>query len=268
MRAAGDVDIENKMGSALERLTISLLEQFGIRPSIINGRYTGYPKDQGPEVDLAIETVDRILLIECTKKPLTNDARRGATLSALRDIEGSFLKLVQQLAGHEAELRTKGEIRFVGGEVLELKGRAIEKIGISLFDHGSLQNRDFTIAFIEAMAGAQISIDVPEGQDVAKAFNKRLYKLDKNLKLITESPGAADRELFNFAMSTWWLSIDQLHYLLKKGNGDLWGSLNDVRHLTTRSGDLVYELKRSLTLNEVGNAMLNMARQTGGRAMI
>lgn len=268
MRAEGDVDIENKMGSALERLTISLLEQYGIRPTIINGRYTGYPKDQGPEIDLATETDDRIFLIECTKKPLTNDARRGATLSALRDIEGSFLKLVQQLAGHEAELRTKGAIRFVGGEVLELKGRAIEKIGVSLFDHGSLQNRDFTIAFIEAMAGAQISIDASEGQDVAKSFNKRLYKLDKNLKIITELPGATDRALFNFAMSTWWLSVDQLHYLLKKGGGDLWDSLNAVRHLTTRSGDLVYELKRSLTLNEVGNAMLNMARQTGGRAMV
>ena len=59
-------------------------------------------------------------------------------------------------------------------------------------------------------------------------------------------------------MSTWWLSVDQLAYVLIKGDGDLWRGLRGIRHLTARSGDFVYEMKRSLDLNDAGKAMLDV----------
>jgi hypothetical protein len=184
-------------------------------------------------------------------------------------LDGSFLKLSQQLARHEAELRSKGTIHFTDGKVLELKGRPIEKIGINLFDHGSLQNRDFTIALIEVMAGARISADAPEAQAVVESINKRLDKMTRSLvKIAQTQPTIGNRAIFHFAMSTWWLSIDQLQYLLMKGKGDLWSGVHRIRHLTARSGDLVYELRRSLHLNEVGRAMLEASQQMDSRAMI
>lgn len=69
-------------------------------------------------------------------------------------------------------------------------------------------------------------------------------------------------------MSTWWLSLDQLAYLLLKGNGDLWEGLRDIRHLATRSGDLVYDVKGSRMLNEVGKTMLEVAQSNESRAMV
>jgi hypothetical protein len=153
--------------------------------------------------------------------------------------------------------------------VLELRGRPVEKIGINLFDHGSLQNRDFTIALIEVMAGSRISADAPEAQDVVRSINERLEKMTRSLvEIMAKQPGKGDRALFHFAMSTWWLSIDQFQYLLMKGNGDLWSSLNRIRHLTARSGDLVYELQRSLNLNDFGRAMLEVSQRMDNRSMI
>jgi hypothetical protein len=112
MREGGDVEIHKKMGKALERVTVKVLAEFGLHPTIFNGEYAGKWKGGPPEVDIALETDERIFLIECTKKPLTTAARGGSTISALQDLDGSFLKLLQQLARHEAELRTKGAISF------------------------------------------------------------------------------------------------------------------------------------------------------------
>jgi hypothetical protein len=269
MRSGSDRDLENKMGKALEQVVIKLLAQFSIYPTIVNGWYATDPKGTLKEVDIAIETDERIFLLECTKKPLTTAARGGSTLAALQDLDGSFLKLTQQLAYHESQLRSKGAIRFTDGKILEMKGRPIEKIGVNLFDHGSLQNRDFTMALIEVMAGSRIRADASEGEEIMESINKCLDKLTLSLKsIVAAQPAVGDRAVFHFAMSTWWLSIDQLLYLLVKGNGDMWSALARIRHLTARSGDLVYELKRSLNLNEVGQAMLQASQQMDNRAMI
>jgi hypothetical protein len=268
MRDDGDPDIENKVGCALEILTNKALQSSGIQPVVSNGFYADGAGGL-LEVDIAVETPERIFLIECTKKPLTSAARGGNTLSAMRDLEGSFLKLVQQLARHESELRGKGAIRFTDGTILPLRGRAVEKIGINLFDHGSLQSRDFTIALLEVVSGASMSTDSVEAAGTVEAINRRLGKLNASLNAIKAThPDGLENGAFRFAMSTWWLSVDQLRYVLLKGQGDLWTGLNRIRHLTARSGDLVYEIKRSLELNEIGRAMLEVCSRMDSRAMI
>jgi hypothetical protein len=85
MRDGPDVNIGNNMGDALERVTVKVLAQFDLHPTIINGFYAGGSKGGAPEVDIAVETDERIFLIECTKKPLTTAARGGSTISALQD---------------------------------------------------------------------------------------------------------------------------------------------------------------------------------------
>ena len=255
MRKESDPNIENKVGSALELATLKSLEASNIKPKIVNGSYHGDAKGTVLEADIVVETDDRIFLIECTKKFLTSAARRGNTLATMQDLEGSFLKLVQQLAGHEARLRRDGEIRFNDGKVLELRHRAIEKIGINLFDHGSLQNRDFTIALVELIAGGKMDSASPAADAAVAAVNRRLDRIDVSLRRIVAAQGGdRDRALHKFAMSTWWLSLDQLRYITIKGEGDLWRGLSYIRNVTARSGDLVYEVKRSLSLNEGGLA--------------
>ncbi|MEE1656739.1 hypothetical protein VB618_11065 [Microvirga sp. CF3062] len=268
MRDEADDDLENRMGRALERLTAKTLEKFGASPTIVNGIYDGEKRSEHFEVDIAVETPDRIFLIECTKKPLTTAARGGSTLHVLNDLEGSFLKLLQQVARHEAVLRTKGEIVFRDGQVLRLNGRPVEKICVSLFDHGSLQDRSFTISLIERLAGTQLSADHPNAASSIIRMNKRLKRLNASLNsIIDASSDAPDRALFRFAMSTWWLSIDQLYYLCHKGDG-LWNGLERVRHLTSRSGDLIYEVRRVSNLNQVGQALFEVTRSMDSRAML
>ena len=123
--------------------------------TVVGEEYPGHRKGEVGEADIVLETEERIFLIECKKKPLTTAARGGSTLAALRDLDGSFFKLVQQLSGHEARLRGQGAITFASGTKVELRGRQVEKIGVGLFDHGSLQDRDFTIALDQSPSGGE-----------------------------------------------------------------------------------------------------------------
>ncbi|OXT01648.1 hypothetical protein B7H23_01360 [Notoacmeibacter marinus] len=268
MRQQGDAELGNKYGVALERTTEAILRHFGMEPTFRNAGYAGSSRGQTFEVDLVYETPERIFLVECTKKPLTAPARGGHTMAIINDLEASFLKLVQQLAHHEARLRSDGRIDFDDGRSLLLGGRKIEKIGISLFDHGSLQDRNMTMSLINLLAGSQMTTDHPEFDAITERTNRRLEKLAGSIReIIGVDEKKAERAFFSFAMSTWWLSIDQLFYLCAKGGG-LWQGLLKPRHLTNRSGDLIAEIRRFETLNPVAQALLDNAQKMDNRALL
>ncbi|MBL4731346.1 MAG: hypothetical protein JKY82_01915 [Rhizobiaceae bacterium] len=268
MRNAEVPDLENKMGKALERLTKVVFEKAGFAVCVTGETYHNDVMEKNLEVDLVIETKDRIFLVECTKKSLTNRARAGHTLDGLRDLGESFVKLTQQLSQHEAHIRVGGKIQFNNGQTINLAGRSIEKVAINLFDHGSLQNRDMTMGFIEALAGAHMQSDDLSSKKIILKFNQRLANLSEALVAIVNThPDGPDRGLFRFAMSSWWLSIDQLQYLALK-EGDLWKSMQRVRHMTAKSGDLVYELRRVMNMNEVGNAIFEKCKEMDNRGVL
>jgi hypothetical protein len=261
MRKAKVKDLENKMGQALEYLTGKVFKSAGMEPGIVGGEYNNVVMRKDLEVDLIIETEDRIFLVECTKKPLTNRARGGHTLDGLRDLGASFVKLTQQLAQHEAHLRKVGSITFENQRSLHLNGRSVEKIGISLFDHGSLQNRDMTQNFVKALVNAQMHSDKSDAQKTLKTFNRRLLAINAAIsEIISHQPDGEATGLSRFAMSTWWLSIDQLQYLALQPEG-IWGSMARIRHMTAKSGDIVYELHRSSKLNDLSATLFDNARK-------
>lgn len=265
MRAGGDDKLPSKMGKALELVTVGSLSRFGLAPTIVNRKYAR-SKGETLELDMVVETDERIFLIECTKKPLTSPARAGSILAALEDLESSFLKLSQQLSIHEAAIREKGRIDFLDGSSLELKDRQIEKIGISLFDHGSLQSRNFTIALLRRLAGAEVRSNEVEAQEVMDKINARLRKINSSLSAIAVArPDLGDHTAQYFAQSMWWLSIDQLNYLMQKADGDLWAGLKSIRHLADLSGDFVFELKRGRELSKEQQKILEKVGQSNGR---
>lgn len=261
-------DLENRMGRALERLTAAVLQNAGYEIAVRNGKYANPNGGNDLEIDLAVETADRVFLFECKKKALTNAARRGETLAALRDLEQSFLYLVQQLAQHEAALRSQEKLIFRDGSVLSLKGRPVEKFCISLFDHGSLQHRDMTMAMLELFIGKRLTIDDPSASDLEKVINHRLDRIDRSLRTILDAQSGKDAHLVHaFAMSTWWLSVDQLQYAILRG-GNLWSGIERVRHLTRRSGDLIYDMLTTVTLNEVGEALFDLNKRMDNRSLL
>ncbi|WP_068315521.1 NERD domain-containing protein [Polycladidibacter hongkongensis] len=268
MRESNIPRLENKMGAALEHVTASALRDSGSPVSVVNGCYPNPDGGTDLEIDIAVETEERIFLFECKKKVLTNKSRQGDALSALADLDGSFLHFTMQLARHEAALRTQETLHFRNGQKLSLSGRSIEKIGISLFDHGSMQHRDMVISLLELFIGRQLTIDDPKAQKLCSSFNSKLDGLSVSLRKIIDAQSGKDADLiFSFAMSTWWLSIDQLKYAMLKGKG-LWVGLERVRHLTQRSGDLIYDICTLNNLNEVGEAMLEVSKQMDNRSLI
>lgn len=189
-------------------------------------------------------------------------------LAGLTDIDFSFLKFTRQLARHEAALRSQGKIEFRSGETLSVNGRLIEKFGISLFDHGSLQHRDITIALLNLLIGRRLSIDDPKADMLSKRINSNLEGLEKSLRVILDSQEGDDQKLMRaFSMSTWWLSVDQLKYAILKG-GDLWSGIEPVRHLTSRSGDLIYDINTLQNLGKHTQSILNAAKKMDNRAII
>ena len=268
MREAGVPDLENRMGRALERLTAHVLQNGGHVLTVQGGFYANPDGGADLEIDLAVETDERVWLFECKKKPLTNASRRGETLAALRDLNASFLRSVQQLARHEAALRSKGTLTFRDGSSLFLGERSVEKFCISLFDHGSLQHRDMTMALLELFIGRQLSIDDPAARPLQETINRRLLSIDGSLRQILDSQEGDDgRLIFAFAMSTWWLSIDQLQYAIS-GDGDLWSGISRIRHLTRRSGDMIYDMLTTKRLNEVGEALFDVNKRMDNRSLL
>jgi hypothetical protein len=241
MRAEGDRYLETKLGKALERLTVKILDAAGHRLEAVNGRYSypGAPDEY--EIDLAVGTETYIHLLECKRKVLTSPSRAGGTGSALIDLSRSFLAMLVQMTRHEIALREAGSIKFKNGTELTLNGRGIERIAITMLDHGSLQNRVFIRNIIRAMLNITVHSDDPDADLALRTVNATVRKLRANLQQLAQ---LAEEEFWQFLrhydFGTWWLSVDQLSVLSTKGVA-LWDTLRPIRHMTWQTGDLINE---------------------------
>ena len=174
------------------------------------------------------------------------------------------------MAGHEARLVSDGHITLLDGRKLTLDGREIEKIGINLFDHGSMQSRDVTKQIIEILVNNKLSSDDPREREFLKKVNNLLEKFANSVRIIVDADEQDCEEnwsLHKFEMATWWLSIDQLYYVCETGGG-LWEGLLPIRHFTRRSGDLVYESMCARALGPNSNAVTEYAKRTDSQVIV
>ncbi|MBB3428302.1 hypothetical protein FHT85_005327 [Rhizobium sp. BK312] len=261
--------LETRLGRALELQTANLLRSIAANVTFEGAAYHGKNKSQRLEIDIVVESETHIFLFECKKKVLTASARGGASLPLLNDLTDSFLKMQAQLARHEAKLRKDGRITFVDGSVLELKGRQVEKIAISLFDHGALQDRGLIMPLFTRLLDSTVSTNDASAMRLISTMNYQLKILTESIVTICDAQPdiARDRAVYSFGMSTWWLSVDQLHYLCGAGQG-LWEGLKDLRHLSARSGDIIWERHRLKNLGPVNKALLEATQKMNNRAFI
>lgn len=235
--------LDNTMGAALEHLAALSVRDVAHDTIIAGRKYRDPLSGKVPEIDVLIETSARIFLIECKKKPLTNLARGGSTLHAVIDLSKALLQMLVQLARHEKVLRSQGHIEFLDGSKVFLNGREVEKIALTMLDHGSLQDRMILSNVIRGLFGRQLKAVTTEHQPLLKEVNETLEELQTEL---TALAGAAEDgdvgELLRvYALGAWWLGIDVLHYL-SRTHRDLWSALRPLRHLTFRTGDMLTEI--------------------------
>ena len=241
MREAADPQLGRKLGAALEGLTASILSNAGNIPSIVGGKYA-YPNRRFRyDLDLAVETSQHIHLIECKRKALTNLARGGGTADALLDLSESFFDMLVQMTHHEIVLHTKGSLKFLDKTELLFGGREVERIAVTMLDHGSLQNPVFIRAVVRAILTTQFNSDDPAMTKRLEPLNQSIKKLLSNLQQLSTLTGFEFWEfLHRYSFGTWWLSVDQLAVLSEK-DVSLWNVLRPIRNVIFQTGDMMNE---------------------------
>ncbi|MFP5495018.1 MAG: hypothetical protein ACLGJE_02590 [Gammaproteobacteria bacterium] len=153
--------LSQEIGRRSEKLVENILSQYRVR--YLAGKKYIVTKDFFDEIgstakegecDFVIESPSHIMFIELKSKTLTANARSGNSISVLLDLALSLFTSIEQAGRHEYALRRKGKIDFTDGTSLDLKGRYIEKISLTVFDFNSLADVNLIqdlLAFIPNM---------------------------------------------------------------------------------------------------------------------
>lgn len=237
-------DIDKGLGTTIEDYLKHLLGKSGI--SCVSGKYTLPDKSKG-ECDGLIESSDRIVLIEVKKKSLIRDSRAGVDFKILTNLIDVIKSQVQSLKTSYGlwndspfKLTPDGD----GVHEIELKGREIERVTLTLLPYGSIEDRAIFQHVIkillryqfELVTGSQPSGQIDENKirESLKTLEKQCDNLDKYLKLSPEK-----KPLFN----NWFLDFEQLQYLISNSNGpdEFVKKLLDGKYMTAGTLDFYNE---------------------------
>lgn len=233
-------DSDKLIGDAIEPTVARAFESRKIVPSATSKDYGAKRKKEG-DCDSLIEADPGIVLVELKKKSLTKRAQAGGVLKLFLDIYGGFLRAQEQLGRQEIALRRHGELRFLDGSLVELRGRRIERVAVTLLDWGATQDSTVWRLLAHLLVDAQIN-GVPETEEDTEDLekcNKALKKLAEQSRCL-ESLGVDARDQF----SRWWfLSVPQLLFVLNnsKDANDFYTRLRWVKSMTTGSLDFYTE---------------------------
>jgi hypothetical protein len=241
MRDTRNRHLERKLGQAFEFLTEATLRAEGHEPSVVEGKYDHPTLHSEFEMDFAFESEEHVTLIECKLKALRRSSRGPAPLDALSDLTQSFLASQIQMARHEIALKTLAKIRFKNGQTLSLNGRKVERISLTMLDHGSLQDKLFTKGIIQDFVGVTLNSEDPRIAAGLGEFNADQLELQGLLQELARMEGEDfGRFLLNRSFGTWWLSVDQLA-LFARSAPSLPAALNSIRNITFQTGDIMSE---------------------------
>lgn len=230
---------DENIGNAIESMVEAAFTTRGIRPSVVSRKYA--MASVTGECDIVLETEKTIVLIELKKKSMTRQAQSGDALKGFLDIFGGVLNTQAQLGQHELQLRELGYIEFVDKSRIDLKGRDIERLAVTLLDWGGTQDRAVLRQIAQLLVAATVDsnrADPSQLEDLADA-NATLRKLaDQSTRLM--ALGTDTRELY----ANWWfMSVPQLLFLLTDARDadGFCANLRKVKFITTGVLDLYQE---------------------------
>jgi hypothetical protein len=212
------------MGDYLERFVKAQLQTLKIKYSYgdysVDSRKYQTSRQQG-ECDIIIESDDTIIFIEIKKKPLTNNAKGGCDAAIVADLAGSLLDSQIQLGWHEIIIRSEGYLELTPNNEpnnkyrLELNGRSIERVTLTLLDFGGFQDRNFLYQFLQLMLSTS-SIDALDSANAKEVINRS--KINKKLPIFLQQHEHLKslnprQEQFPF-YDCWFLSLPQFLILI------------------------------------------------------
>lgn len=217
-----DNSIDQKVGTYMESFLRYQFNMHNIKMQ--SGDYEMNDKSKG-ECDGLIESPKAILLLEMKKKPLVRASRKGDKTYILIDIADSLL--ASQVQNFRTSIAIKDGVLKLKNENTESEihhnNRTIERITITLFPFGDIQNRILLEQILRILCSHKFTIttnanttlsedekkEIKRIQDSYKKLEKRQKELDKYLQLID-----VDKPFFN----CWFLDIEKILYLLKGVN--------------------------------------------------
>lgn len=234
-----DTDFDDKVGKQIERFLEAEFKNHGV--PVHGGDYD--VNGEHGECDIVAETPEKVVFIELKKKPLTRNAKAGQDAYLILDLAGSLLAAQAQAGWHELRLRRHGHLELTNSEEpykLDLNGREVERIAVSLLDFGSFQDRVFLRHLLETTLSSGFS---PLDPELTRRFEKINETLDEIRKQNSEIHQGKDNIAQPF-FHCWFLSLPQLLILLDDVTDmtSFWSELVRTRHITTGSADFYYEL--------------------------
>ena len=238
LRAEVD-ELDHNIGSAIERFLQTEFSSHGV--TVSGGDYDA-GREHG-QCDLVIETPETVIFSAVKKKALTRKAKAGSDADLLLDLAGSLLAAQAQAGWHEVRLRRDGHLDLMRDgltEPLELRGRQVERVAVSLFDFGSFQDRILLKQFLEATLNAKFT---PVATSLSERFdeiNEALREIREQVAVLFSDHQGPYQPFFN----CWFLSVPQLLVFLD-GVTDSAGfrtALWSCRHIATGSSDVYFDL--------------------------
>ncbi|BDY04885.1 hypothetical protein [Ferrimonas sp. YFM] len=191
------------------------------------------------ECDFIVETNDKIYFIELKRKTLSSPSRQGVLVDGLSDLADSVFHALKQTGFHEAVLRHQKIISFLDGTQLDLNGRDIERIAVSVFDFNSMQDSISTSTRLRYFLGREFNTEDPDQQYKLSKLNSLLQDLnDQYMKLGLHD--TYQHPNLGIALNNCrFFSVMQLLKLLQDvtGNEDFGRRIDLTRNITTGSKD-------------------------------
>jgi hypothetical protein len=240
VRAVHGAQSDQKIGDAIESTLAGAFQQSGIAPSIVSRKYEMFGTHG--ECDLVIETGATILLIELKKKSMTRASQAGDSFKSFADLFGGVLDTQSQLGQHELLLLEHGHIEFLDGSRLELAGRSIERLALTLMDWGGTQDRMVLRTVANTLMGSSVALEGASASQTAL-----LLKANDTLKELAHQQNQLHQYyqgIANWQFSNWWfLSVPQIMYVLREVSSaeQFYERLRKIKSITSGSLDFYQE---------------------------
>ncbi|WP_287603010.1 hypothetical protein [Thiothrix sp.] len=188
------------------------------------------------ECDIIIETDSSIIFLEIKKKILTRQSLSGSVAHILNDLSKSYFAAQVQIGWHESILRENDFIEFDSGKKLELRGRDIERIAVSLFDFYSFNDNFLLSELLRGLINSRVDVDDYIDKSLIKDINKNLDELRFQFRLpIMEHYNSEGNPFINLRF----FSIPQLLTIIDNSNNpeSFRENIFKTRHITTGCKD-------------------------------
>lgn len=231
----GGDKIQEHLGTSFQNCVKTELKKKNI--SFSSGNYD--MKING-ECDVVIETNEAIIFIEQKVKSLTNKAKSGKDISLVMDITRSLLKTQKQLGHHENTIKKYGYIKLEGNQLIELKGRTVYRVSLSLLDYGGFHDKKIVNDMLEALSRIKFNLVGSGFEEEIKMINKDVDKFQEKCAELTKlDTDFKKRKFYNCLF----ISLPIFLMLLNnsKDNESFFEQLKMLMYITHGSLDPYYE---------------------------